>query len=101
VIEIAQENASAVYLGELQKFSQKGNSSKKQLSQAMFDQQLQRQFKYVNSDHDLDECEREVVRMMQLVRNLFYDSQDLLLPFAENMMEVSQIQGAKKAPKQS
>lgn len=74
VVEIAVENASAVYLGELQKFSQKGPASKKQLSQAMFDQQLQRQFKYVNSDHDLEECEREVVRMMQLVRNLFYDS---------------------------
>jgi len=55
----------------------------------MFEQQLHRQFKYVNSDNDLEEAEREVVRMMQLVRNLFYDSANLLLPFAENAMEVS------------
>ena len=39
--------------------------------------------------------------MMQLVRNLFYDSQDLLLPFAENLMDASQMQGPKKVPKQS
>jgi hypothetical protein len=69
VIDICAENASAIYLSELQKFSEKGK--KKSASQAMFDQQLNRQFRFVNQAHDMEECQREVIRMMQLVRHLF------------------------------
>lgn len=90
VIDICAENASAIYLSELQKFSEKGK--KKSASQAMFDQQLNRQFRFVNQAHDMEECQREVIRMMQLVRHLFFDSGELLEGFVEASCEASQMQ---------
>lgn len=76
VIDICAENASAMYLAELQKYSGKG--PKRQLSQQVYEQQLQRTFKHVSPDQDQDECEREVVRMLQLIRHVFFDSDTLL-----------------------
>ena len=43
-IDICSENASALYLAELQKFSSK--NGKKGISQQMFQQQLNRQFRF-------------------------------------------------------
>jgi len=45
--------------------------------------------KHVNSDHDLEECSREVNRMMQLIRNLFFDSENLLLSFIDSTADIS------------
>ena len=42
---------------------------------------MQRQFKYVVDLNDPQLCEREAIRMLQMVRNLFYDSSELLLAF--------------------
>jgi hypothetical protein len=42
---------------------------------------MQRQFKYVDDLNDTQQCEREAIRMLRIVRNLFYDSEQLLLAF--------------------
>ena len=56
----------------------------------------------MNSDHDLQECEREVVRMMQLIRNLFFDSCNLLLSFVDcNAFETSVGPKTAKSKKES
>ena len=54
-------------MAELQKYSggKKGAGSKPgQLSQGRFDQQLQKQFKYVADSSDISQCERESMRML-------------------------------------
>lgn len=67
----------------------------------MFEQQFQRQYKYVNANNDLGECEREVSRMMQLIRNLFFDSENLLLSFVsstESSEAQSRVKTGRKDP---
>ena len=48
-----------------------------------------RSFKHVPANFEVDKCEREVSRMLQLIRHLFYGSGNLLLPFVEQSFEVS------------
>lgn len=89
VVDICADNASALYLGEIQKYAQK--AGQKQVGQAMFNKQFGRQYKHVNPELDLQECEREVIRMLQLARNLFYDSSSLLISFVEQGPDASSL----------
>jgi len=61
------------------------------LAQERFEQQLLRQFKYVNDPNDIQECEREVSRMLLLIRNLFFDSKNLLVSFVMQSGDVNML----------
>jgi len=87
VIEICQENVEAIHLAELQKFStQRGGKSQNvshqsqmgKISKEMFESQFSRKYKFANVA-DLELCEREVVRMLRIMRHIFYKSGMLLL----------------------
>ena len=97
IIDICQENVSALHLADIQKLTQKscGNQAASQKSmigksasglgsnsalvQSVFESQIKRQYKYANFS-DVEMCERETLRMLQLIRHLFYESGELLVP---------------------
>jgi hypothetical protein len=66
VVEILDENIGALNLFELQKAS----ASKVQIKDT------QRRLKYASSD--CDSCEREIQRMLQIIRHLVFESGALL-----------------------
>jgi len=67
VIDICSENCGAIYCFEIQK----------QLKQ----RDAPRKYRYVTDPQDIETCEREAIRMISLIRNLFYDSSNLLTSF--------------------
>lgn len=86
VVEICAENVSALHLSELQRFQQKGvsNAQKNHHSVAAsktakqaFEAQFNRKYRYAQV-HDLELCEREVVRMLSVMRHVFFRSGFLL-----------------------
>ena len=84
VMEICSENASALHLAELQRYTDKAAKSKPGHSQQMgkvskeiFETQFKRKYKYADVS-DLEMCEREVVRMMRVLRHIFFHSGALL-----------------------
>jgi hypothetical protein len=48
------------------------------ISKEMFESQLSRKYKFANVS-DLELCEREVIRMLRIIRHIFYKSGNLLL----------------------
>lgn len=83
VMEICSENVSALHLSELQRFSQKGqkNSHSQQASKAnrqTFEAQFNRKYRYAQV-HDLDLCEREVLRTLAIMRHTLFKSGFLLV----------------------
>ncbi|CDW71951.1 UNKNOWN [Stylonychia lemnae] len=90
VIEICQENLNAIVLQEIQKVTKKKQTvtnksmitksmNNSQMLSSAFESQMKRQFKYVNPN-DIAQCEREVLRMLQILRHLFYQSSQILIP---------------------
>ena len=49
------------------------------LVQSVFETQVKRQYKYANFN-DVEMCEREAIRMLQILRHLFFQSDELLVP---------------------
>ena len=48
------------------------------LVQSVFESQVKRQYRYANYN-DLELCERETLRMLQILRHLFYGSREVLI----------------------
>ena len=79
-IDICSENTSAIHLMALQKYSSapSGDKMAHQRDRALKQQQMVRKLKHVEDLTDVGLCERQAVRMLGLVRHLFYDSKELL-----------------------
>ena len=91
VIEICEENVQAIHLAELQKFTTRSEKSSARtqkshgeqmgtISKQMFESQFERRYRYAQVQ-DIDQCEREVVRMLKILKHLLYQSGDLLIGF--------------------
>jgi hypothetical protein len=67
--------------------------------QSVFESQIKRQYKYANFS-DVEMCERETLRMLQLIRHLFYESGELLIPslFSQPLPTQSKISINQKKP---
>jgi hypothetical protein len=87
-IDICQENVDALHLSEIQKITSHKNKvvsggavnhskqdimNQSVLSTQVFEDQFKRQYKYADIQ-DASHCEREIQRMLEIIKHLFYAS---------------------------